>query len=176
MRPCPLSLLPLCVLSDPNELHMMHPRVCVHVISRHYIWDPCFLTGLLNRPHSSLLLLGLRTMVCPSSILRRGRQTQLSRHYHMPVASYIDIEILGLVRLIGMWISDKHIRRGSDDPLGSPPWDKDLSEIFVRSFSDPWSFWDLCEIFFRFLCLGSHTVSRLLQINIPSRKDNQLNL
>ena len=55
----------------------------------------------------------------------------------MPVASYIDIEILCLVRLIGMCIPDKHIRRGSDDPLGRPPWDKGLSEIFVRSFSDP---------------------------------------
>ena len=77
----------------------------------------------------------------------------------MPVASYIDIEILCLVRLIGMCIPDKHIRRGSDDPLVRAPWDKDLSK-------------DLCEIFLRSLCSGSHAASRLLQINIPSRKNS----
>ena len=55
----------------------------------------------------------------------------------MPIASDMNIETLYLVRLIDICIPDKHIRRGSDDPLGRPPWDKDLSEIFVRSFSDP---------------------------------------
>ena len=55
----------------------------------------------------------------------------------MPVVSYMDTKTLCLMKLVGMCIPDKHIRRGSDDPLGRPPWDKDLSEIFVRSFSDP---------------------------------------
>ena len=73
----------------------------------------------------------------------------------MPVASYMDTEILCLMRLIGMCIPDKHIRRGSDDPLEGPP----RLKIILRS-----------------LCPGSHVESRLLQINMPSQKDKQLNL
>ena len=41
--------------------------------------------------------------------------------YPMPVASLMDIEILCLVRSIGMCILDKHIYRGSDDPLDTDP-------------------------------------------------------
>ena len=47
----------------------------------------------------------------------------------MPVASYMDTEILCLMRLIGMCMPDKHIRRSSDDPLARPP-------LGYRSFSD----------------------------------------
>jgi hypothetical protein len=71
----------------------------------------------------------------------------------VPVASYMDTEILCLMRLIGMRIPDKHIRRDSDDLLEGPL----RLKFFIRS-----------------LCLGSHVASRLLQINIPSRKDKQL--
>ena len=41
--------------------------------------------------------------------------------YLMLVASYIDTEILCLMRLTGMCILDKHIYRGSDDPLARFP-------------------------------------------------------
>jgi hypothetical protein len=46
----------------------------------------------------------------------------------MPVASYMDTEILCLMRLIGMCIPDKHIRRGSDDL-------EVLYQIFMSGFS-----------------------------------------
>ena len=56
--------------------------------------------------------------------------------YPMPVASHMDIEILRVMRLVGMYILDKHIPRGSDDPLyRAPPWDKYPSQIFVFGFS-----------------------------------------
>jgi hypothetical protein len=64
------------------------------VRSRPCPWDLCFLTSLLQSEYSSLLLLGLRTMVCPSSILQRDWQTHLSRHILlMPVASHMDTEV-----------------------------------------------------------------------------------
>ena len=39
----------------------------------------------------------------------------------MPIASDMNIETLYLVRLIDICIPDKHIRRGSDDPLVRDP-------------------------------------------------------
>ena len=56
--------------------------------------------------------------------------------YPMPVASHMDSEISCLIRLIGMCIPNKHMLRGSDDPLyRAPPWDEYPSQIFVFGFS-----------------------------------------
>ena len=52
---------------DMKSKSMTFCAQCI-IINRPCPWDPCLVTGLLA-PYSSLLLLGLQTMVCPLSIL-----------------------------------------------------------------------------------------------------------
>ena len=85
----------------------------------------------------------------------------------MPVVSHMDTEILGVMRLVGMYIPEKHICRGSDDLLYGPLYKQSMR--FASCNLSVWVLrWNL-DSCWSILSKVVSTKLALIHINYPER-------